>query len=148
MKLAKKDKKLQVAKEFEEAISDEEVEYKKEYVIPMIQNNQYKDATKPEPKEKQKYKDDKQFGLMIPKKRELESQGDSSTLKPLLLQNKIPGIDQGNSESEKYRIDVNQRPDDCDESVYKRIPIEHFGEALLKGMGWSKGKPIGKNPNG
>lgn len=28
------------------------------------------------------------------------------------------------------------------------MPVEKFGEALLRGMGWEKGKPVGRNPRG
>ncbi|KAJ3260847.1 hypothetical protein HK103_007410 [Boothiomyces macroporosus] len=49
------------------------------------------------------------------------------------------------SEKEKYEFDYNQRPDS---SNYETVPVEMFGAALLKGMGWKEGKPVGKNPNG
>ncbi|KAJ3269587.1 hypothetical protein HDV01_001188 [Terramyces sp. JEL0728] len=49
------------------------------------------------------------------------------------------------SEKEKYEYDYSQRPD---ESSYDTVPVEMFGAALLKGMGWKEGKPVGKNPNG
>nr|CAD7596715.1 unnamed protein product [Timema genevievae] len=29
---------------------------------------------------------------------------------------------------------------------YERVPVENFGMALLKGMGWKEGKGIGKKP--
>lgn len=31
---------------------------------------------------------------------------------------------------------------------YQEMPVENFGEALLRGMGWEKGKPVGRNPKG
>lgn len=71
---------------------------------------------------------------------------------------------------EKYRYDVSLRPEEVSLNLkfasssarcldhlhiikstledYERVPIEQFGAALLRGMGWEKGKPVGKNPNG
>lgn len=31
---------------------------------------------------------------------------------------------------------------------YQAMPIEAFGEAVLRGMGWKKGEPIGKSNKG
>lgn len=28
---------------------------------------------------------------------------------------------------------------------YEAMPIEEFGEALMRGMGWSEGRPVGRN---
>lgn len=35
-----------------------------------------------------------------------------------------------------------------DVQEYQDMPVEKFGEALLRGMGWEKGKPVGRNPKG
>lgn len=35
-----------------------------------------------------------------------------------------------------------------DVQAYQDMPVEKFGEALLRGMGWEKGKPVGRNPKG
>ncbi|KAH7105413.1 DExH-box splicing factor binding site-domain-containing protein [Auriculariales sp. MPI-PUGE-AT-0066] len=40
-------------------------------------------------------------------------------------------------ESEAYRLDVLTRPDSATVDDYSRVPIEHFGAAMLRGMGWS-----------
>lgn len=29
---------------------------------------------------------------------------------------------------------------------YENVPIEEFGTAMLRGMGWKSGEGIGKNP--
>ena len=54
------------------------------------------------------------------------------------------------SEDDKYREDVAWRPQE--ESVHsaswEAMPIEAFGSALLRGMGWKEGKGIGLNAKG
>lgn len=57
---------------------------------------------------------------------------------PILRQNVVPGMDELNDVNEKYRHDVSLRPDalDVHSDAYERIPIEDFGAALLRGMGW------------
>ncbi|RKO93396.1 hypothetical protein BDK51DRAFT_30178 [Blyttiomyces helicus] len=69
-------------------------------------------------------------------------------LLPILAQNAVPGSKDIVDPSEKYKHDYNMRPDESTLDDYERIPIEQFGSALLRGMGWETGKPIGKNPNG
>ena len=29
--------------------------------------------------------------------------------------------------------------------AYEAMPVEAFGDALLRGMGWAEGKPVGRN---
>lgn len=59
---------------------------------------------------------------------------------PLLMQNKIP---QGFETEEK--LDVALRPDEPDDADYDKIPIEQYGLAMLRGMGWNQSRGIGKN---
>lgn len=40
------------------------------------------------------------------------------------------------SETQCYRDDVKNRPDEPDLAAYQRVPVEEFGAALLRGMGW------------
>ncbi|KAJ3298003.1 hypothetical protein HK104_011298 [Borealophlyctis nickersoniae] len=69
-------------------------------------------------------------------------------LLPILAQNAVPGLGRLEDEAEKYRHDVKLRPEEATLEDYERVPIEEFGQALLRGMGWETGKPVGKNPNG
>lgn len=57
---------------------------------------------------------------------------------PILQQNVVPGMDALEDVNEKYRLDVSMRPDELDvhSSAYDMVPIEDFGAALLRGMGW------------
>ncbi|XP_021951066.1 G-patch domain and KOW motifs-containing protein isoform X1 [Folsomia candida] len=57
---------------------------------------------------------------------------------PLLLQNQVP---KGFEEEEN--MDVSLRPEMSTLEDYEKIPIEEFGMAMLRGMGWSKTEGIG-----
>lgn len=56
------------------------------------------------------------------------------------MQNKVP---EGYETDEK--MDVSLRPEESTLEDYDRIPIERFGLAMLKGMGWKEGDAIGTN---
>lgn len=81
---------------------------------------------------------------------------------PIILQNQIEGIENIQDEEQRYysyflrllfthtrfKYDVESRPDEADEEAYEQVPIEEFGKAMLRGMGWESGKPIGLNNRG
>jgi len=67
---------------------------------------------------------------------------------PIILQNQIEGIDRFTDDDERFKFDVDSRPEEADEEAYENVPIEQFGEAMLRGMGWETGKPIGLNNRG
>lgn len=70
-------------------------------------------------------------------------QPDPTLAIPLLMQNKIPD---GFETDDK--LDVSLRPDEAAAADYDAIPIEQFGVALLRGMGWKEGDGIGlRNKN-
>jgi hypothetical protein len=48
-------------------------------------------------------------------------------------------------EDQKLRDDLTNLPEEATLDQYEDLPVEEFGEALLRGMGWEKGKPIGRN---
>lgn len=62
---------------------------------------------------------------------------------PLLLQNRVPGFDKAKSDEELYKLDVAMRPSESTLHDYERTPIDVFGEAMLRGMGWKEGEAIG-----
>ncbi|KAI8819372.1 DExH-box splicing factor binding site-domain-containing protein [Fimicolochytrium jonesii] len=72
----------------------------------------------------------------------------SITSLPILAQNSVPGLNDIEDVTEKYRYDVSLRPEESTMEDYERVPIAEFGQALLRGMGWEKGKAVGKNPDG
>ncbi|KAI8646384.1 DExH-box splicing factor binding site-domain-containing protein [Parasitella parasitica] len=48
-------------------------------------------------------------------------------------------------ETSAFRDDYEQRPDETTMEDYENIPVEEFGAALLRGLGWNEGQGIGKN---
>ncbi|KAI9776342.1 MAG: hypothetical protein M1839_000422 [Geoglossum umbratile] len=48
------------------------------------------------------------------------------------------------SEDDAYRLDVASRPDPASLDDYAAVPVEEFGAALLRGMGWKEGDIVGK----
>lgn len=62
---------------------------------------------------------------------------------PLMLKYRNSDLDGIEDEGIRFKIDVNSRPDEASFSSYDKIPVAEFGEALLRGMGWAPGKPVG-----
>lgn len=50
--------------------------------------------------------------------------------------------DQGD-DTRRFRYDVESRPDEATALGYESMPVEEYGEAMLRGLGWEPGKPIG-----
>lgn len=59
---------------------------------------------------------------------------------PILASNQIPGLESLTSESEKFHHDVSLRPEalSVKGEGYVQVPVEAFGLAMLRGMGWSE----------
>lgn len=55
-----------------------------------------------------------------------------------------PGYD----ETTSFRADVEARPEPATLDQYNAIPVEEFGAALLRGMGWKDGQSIGRGNYG
>ncbi|KAJ5812162.1 hypothetical protein N7474_008463 [Penicillium riverlandense] len=51
-------------------------------------------------------------------------------------------------EASSFRTDVASRPDSATLDAYDSIPVEEFGAALLRGMGWKDGQAIGRGQYG
>ncbi|KAK9433502.1 DExH-box splicing factor binding site-domain-containing protein [Lipomyces doorenjongii] len=49
------------------------------------------------------------------------------------------------SEEDAYKLDIVTRPDEPTLQDYEAVPVEEFGFALLRGMGWKEGEGIGRN---
>jgi hypothetical protein len=46
----------------------------------------------------------------------------------------------------KFEDDIEGRPEEIsvdNEEIFKSMPVENFGSAMLRGMGWAPGKPVG-----
>ena len=67
---------------------------------------------------------------------------------PLLLRNRDQELAKIEDEDERFKADVNKRPNEASIEDYEKVPIGVFGEAMLRGMGWKPGKSIGKNGKG
>jgi len=64
--------------------------------------------------------------------------------KPLLMRNRLKGLEDLEDDQERYRFDVTQRPDQT-HTDYNKVPCSEFGEAYLRGLGWKPGTPVGKS---
>jgi len=81
-------------------------------------------------------------------KNEMTSVESDRVILPIILQNQIEGIESITDEDERFKYDVESRPDEAGMEEYENVPIEEFGKAMLRGMGWETGKAIGLNNRG
>ncbi|KAM5438261.1 DNA primase large subunit Spp2 [Microsporum ferrugineum] len=51
-------------------------------------------------------------------------------------------------ETKSFRRDIESRPAPASLSAYNAVPVEEFGAALLRGMGWKEGQPVGRGNYG
>lgn len=136
-----------VAKEFqeEEQITSKAEKYiteldnvpkiKPKTVIPLVENN-----FRAEEDTKINETVEPVYGLNVPKTQTIKKKEDV----PLLVRNAIPGLELLKTDHEKYKHDIAHRPP----SPEYNVPISEFGAALMRGMGWKEGKPVGKNGKG
>ncbi|KAL6716419.1 DNA primase large subunit Spp2 [Lecanora helva] len=82
---------------------------------------------------------EKKSTLQIPTIQPAESNGHTPT------ETEIP--DYAN-EDERFRADVASRPDVASLDDYAAVPVEEFGAAMLRGMGWKDGEAVGKRNAG
>ncbi|XP_056001685.1 G-patch domain and KOW motifs-containing protein-like [Ostrea edulis] len=122
----------------------EKEEKKKEYVIPLIKRIKWRKGDNSAKEDADEEEAVKEIIADAAKKNETwEEHGkvDNSDIAiPLLMQNKVP---EGFETDEK--LDVSLRPSEPEEADYEEVPIEHYGMAMLRGMGWKEGEGIGKN---
>ena len=59
-----------------------------------------------------------------------------------------PAWHQAQSEADAFKEDLARRPDESTLADYERVPIELFGEAMLRGMGHVPGKAASKSGAG
>lgn len=134
-------------------------EQPKELIIPLIRRNNYKVPAKVEATENgikfdqtrpEQNKEEDDIDAAAAKELIAESvafmdkvQDDTNDYEdyavPLLMRNKVPD----GFETDE-RLDVSLRPDEASESDYAAIPVQAFGMAVLRGMGWSKEEGIGR----
>ncbi|KAK2748294.1 hypothetical protein FQN57_000952 [Myotisia sp. PD_48] len=51
-------------------------------------------------------------------------------------------------ETKTFRQDIATRPEPATLKDYAAVPVEEFGAALLRGMGWKEGQPVGRGRYG
>lgn len=129
-------------------------EVKKEYIIPSVPNRDWK-VQIPDPKKQTSTSecgngDEKlTFGLnVVTKPKPADSAGiskDSDSkadhASPQVNEDDEEDLIEPISEQEAYSRDVYTRPDAPDLEAYNRMPVEEFGAALLRGMGWKSTVP-------
>ena len=76
----------------------------------------------------------KQSTLVLPKLEIFDPNGDAANGRFTALV----------SEDDSFRFDVASRPDSASLEEYAAVPVEDFGAALLRGMGWKEGDVVGK----
>ena len=80
---------------------------------------------------------------------EKEDEDEGSTIDRMDIDTGADGMeDNADLDKEKFLSDVYSRPDSATMDDYDRVPIEAFGEAMLRGMGWAPGKAVGLNNKG
>ena len=84
----------------------------------------------------------KQYGLQVvrgSRKRPSTSSGAPPTGRPRQRQ---PA-----SQEDNFKQEMQDLPDDVgvESEAYERMPIEHFGKAMMRGMGWEEGRGVGRN---
>ncbi|WAR26957.1 GPKOW-like protein [Mya arenaria] len=122
--------------EDKEVKSSKPKQEKKEIVIPLIKTNNWKTNHLKAANNGL----DSQAASARQESWETRGAVDTDLAIPLLMQNQVPeGFETDD------RLDVSLRPDEPEDAVYEDVPIEAFGMAMLKGMGWKEGEGIGKN---
>ena len=58
------------------------------------------------------------------------------------------GMSQSDKDAQILKEDLDNLPPESSLQDYERMPVEAFGEALMRGLGWEKGRGIGKNSKG
>lgn len=83
-----------------------------------------------------------------------ESRGDVERRSDLVIESTRPAANADADdvprydETSSFRTDVASRPDSASLDAYSHIPVEEFGAALLRGMGWKEGESIGRGRYG
>ncbi|KAL4873217.1 DExH-box splicing factor binding site-domain-containing protein [Aspergillus spectabilis] len=84
--------------------------------------------------------------LMRESKGEVEGRSDLVIESRRVKEEDEEDLYEGNpNETNSFRADVAARPESATLDQYNAIPVEEFGAALLRGMGWKEGQAVGKN---
>ncbi|KAA0713769.1 G-patch domain and KOW motifs-containing protein [Triplophysa tibetana] len=153
VKAAEKDYLIEV--EGKELKGTKPVEKPKELIIPLIHKNRWyredaergdksskEESTAPSQEDTVESQAVKELIEESQKHQEIWKNGpqtDPNIAIPLLMQNQAPlGFEDGD------KVNVELRPESSTEEDYDRVPVEAYGMAMLKGMGWKEGVGIGR----
>ncbi|CAD5114699.1 DgyrCDS3743 [Dimorphilus gyrociliatus] len=103
-------------------------------------NNQSEVKEKPSEETKEKSLTDRAIEELLKQNSKDEDIAKSSIYSIAL--NKVPE----GFESAEGPLNVSLRPDEPEEADYNKIPIEGFGMAMIRGMGWNENVGIGNKP--
>ncbi|GFU57813.1 g-patch domain and KOW motifs-containing protein [Nephila pilipes] len=120
----------------------------KELVIPLIKTNNWRSLDKPENLCPESKVDLNSLAVqeLLKESSEKNNQWEKREFSnltvtiPLIMQNKVP---EGYETDD--RLDVSLRPEESKLEDYERVPVEQFGMAMMRGMGWKEGDGIGNN---
>ncbi|XP_044124225.1 G-patch domain and KOW motifs-containing protein [Bufo gargarizans] len=141
------EKEYLLAAEGKELLSTKPVAETKPLVIPLIQKNRWSQLSK---EKAENGVPQTQLDPMLSqavkelieesrKKEQEDSEDDQTVSIPLLMQNRVPdGYEDGD------KVNVSLRPEPAEAADYEVVPVEHYGMAMLRGMGWKEGEGIGK----
>ncbi|NP_001011390.1 G patch domain and KOW motifs-containing protein [Xenopus tropicalis] len=143
------EKEYLVGAEGKELLSANPTPEAKELVIPLIHKNRWSKPNKKKDNEEDAVPGTEEEAVLSQAVKELieesrrtledNSETDQTLSIPLLMQNRIPD---GYEDGEK--VDVSLRPDSAEAADYDAVPVEYYGMAMLRGMGWKEGEGIGR----
>ncbi|XP_012675586.2 G-patch domain and KOW motifs-containing protein [Clupea harengus] len=141
--------------EGKELKSTKPVEKPTELIIPLIRKNRWykQDDAKPSENDskenpavqEQDSVESQAVKELIEESRKLQeqwkndSQADPNMAIPLLMQNQAP---EGFEDGDLVKVDL--RPESSTDADYDRVPVEAYGMAMIRGMGWKAGEGIGR----
>ena len=74
--------------------------------------------------------------------------GDERPISRAQPENSFNGKSLAEKELQAFKEDVEDLPEQATLDDYESMPIADFGAAMLRGMGWEEGKPVGRNSKG
>ncbi|KAH8428695.1 spliceosome ATPase-activating subunit SPP2 [Aspergillus melleus] len=77
-----------------------------------------------------------------------ESKGETEARSDLVIESAAADQDSRFDETTSFRADIASRPESASLDQYNAVPVEEFGAALLRGMGWKEGQSVGKGKYG
>ncbi|KAL1958759.1 hypothetical protein VTO42DRAFT_3878 [Malbranchea cinnamomea] len=110
-------------------------------------DTQMTDVDTTQPAKEPLSQDDQALRALIQESKGEGSEGRKSTL-VIETQRRMNGLSPEEKETRSFRADVASRPDPATLEDYAAVPVEEFGAALLRGMGWKEGEPVNRSRYG